>query len=58
MADANPEYFTDEVKLPAADTSADVSVEVVGKKGETASVKAETITSPIRLTWKMLFPTM
>ena len=45
MADANPEYFTDEVKLPAADTSADVSVEVVGKKGETASVKAETITS-------------
>lgn len=45
MADANPEYFTDEVKLPATDTSADVSVEVVGKKGETASVKAETITS-------------
>ena len=45
MADANPEYFTDEVKLPATDTSEDVSVEVVGKKDEKASVTAEKIDS-------------
>ncbi len=45
MADANPTYFTDIVKLPASDASANVSVEVLGKKGETASLNAETITS-------------
>lgn len=43
MADANPTYFTDKVKLPATDNQ--VSVVVTGKKGQTATVDAKPVTS-------------
>lgn len=45
MADANPAYFTDTVKLPATDTADQVSVVVTGTKGQTATVNAEPVTS-------------
>ena len=45
MADANPAYFTDAVKLPATDTDDQVSVVVTGTKGQTATVDAEPVTS-------------
>lgn len=45
MADANPAYFTDAVKLPATDTGNQVSVVVTGKKGQTATVDAVSVTS-------------
>lgn len=45
MADANPAYFTDTVKLPATDTDDQVSVVVTGTKGQTATVDAEPIIS-------------
>lgn len=45
MADANPAYFTDAVKLPATDTGNQVSVVVTGTKGQTATVDAEPIIS-------------
>lgn len=45
MADANPTYFTDTVKLPATDTADQVSVVVTGKKGQTATVDATSVTS-------------
>lgn len=45
MADANPTYFTDTVKLPATDTDDQVSVVVTGTKGQTATVDAEPVTS-------------
>lgn len=45
MADANPAYFTDTVKLPATDTGNQVSVVVTGTKGQTATVDAEPIIS-------------
>ena len=45
MADANPTYFTDKVKLPATDTDDQVSVVVTGKKGQTATVDAKSVTS-------------
>lgn len=45
MADANPTYFTDKVKLPATDTDDQVSVVVTGTKGQTATVDAEPVTS-------------
>lgn len=45
MADANPAYFTDTVKLPATDTADQVSVVVTGTKGQTATVDAEPVTS-------------
>lgn len=45
MADANPAYFTDAVKLPATDTDDQVSVVVTGKKGQTATVDAVSVTS-------------
>lgn len=45
MADANPAYFTDAVKLPATDTDDQVSVVVTGTKGQTATVDAEPIIS-------------
>ncbi len=45
MADANPTYFTDTVKLPATDTDDQVSVVVTGKKGQTATVDAVSVTS-------------
>lgn len=45
MADANPAYFTDAVKLPATDTGNQVSVVVTGKKGQTATVDATSVTS-------------
>ena len=45
MADANPAYFTDAVKLPATDTDDQVSVVVTGKKGQTATVDAEPVIS-------------
>lgn len=45
MADANPAYFTDKVKLPATDTDDQVSVVVTGTKGQTATVDAEPVTS-------------
>lgn len=45
MADANPAYFTDAVKLPATDTADQVSVVVTGTKGQTATVDAEPVTS-------------
>lgn len=43
MANANPTYFTDKVKLPATDNQ--VSVVVTGKKGQTATVDAKPVTS-------------
>ena len=45
MADANPSYFTDTVKLPATDTANQVSVVVTGTKGQTATVDAEPVIS-------------
>lgn len=45
MADANPAYFTDTVKLPATDTGNQVSVVVTGTKGQTATVDAEPVIS-------------
>ena len=45
MADANPTYFNDAVKLPATDTGNQVSVVVTGKKGQTATVDATSVTS-------------
>lgn len=45
MADANPAYFTDAVKLPATDTGDQVSVVVTGTKGQTATVDAEPVIS-------------
>lgn len=45
MADANPAYFTDTVKLPATDTGDQVSVVVTGTKGQTATVDAEPVNS-------------
>ena len=45
MADANPTYFNDTVKLPATDTGNQVSVVVTGKKGQTATVDATSVTS-------------
>lgn len=45
MADANPAYFNDAVKLPATDTGNQVSVVVTGKKGQTATVDATSVTS-------------
>lgn len=45
MADANPAYFTDAVKLPATDTANQVSVVVTGTKGQTATVDAEPVIS-------------
>lgn len=45
MANANPTYFTDTVKLPATDTDDQVSVVVTGTKGQTATVDAEPVTS-------------
>ena len=48
MADANPAYFTDTVKLPATDTGDQVSVVVTGTKGQTATVDAE----PVRSTYQ------
>lgn len=45
MADANPAYFTDAVKLPATDTGNQVSVVVTGTKGQTATVDAEPVIS-------------
>lgn len=45
MADANPAYFTDAVKLPATDTADQVSVVVTGTKGQTATVDAEPVIS-------------
>ncbi len=45
MADANPAYFTDAVKLPATDTDDQVSVVVTGKKGQTATVDAVSVIS-------------
>lgn len=45
MADANPAYFNDAVKLPATDTGNQVSVVVTGKKGQTATVDAVSVTS-------------
>lgn len=45
MADANPTYFNDKVKLPATDTDDQVSVVVTGKKGQTATVDATSVTS-------------
>lgn len=45
MADANPAYFNDAVKLPATDTDDQVSVVVTGKKGQTATVDAEPVIS-------------
>lgn len=45
MADANPAYFTDAVKLPATDTDDQVSVVVTGTKGQTATVDAEPVIS-------------
>lgn len=45
MADANPTYFNDAVKLPATDTDDQVSVVVTGKKGQTATVDAVSVTS-------------
>ena len=45
MADANPAYFTDAVKLPATDTGNQVSVVVTGTKGQTATVDATSVTS-------------
>ncbi|MEF2941959.1 MAG: fibro-slime domain-containing protein, partial [Oscillospiraceae bacterium] len=45
MADANPAYFTDTVKLPATDTANQVSVVVTGTKGQTATVDAEPVIS-------------
>lgn len=45
MADANPTYFNDKVKLPATDTDDQVSVVVTGKKGQTATVDAVSVTS-------------
>jgi fibro-slime domain-containing protein len=45
MADANPAYFTDAVKLPATDTDDQVSVVVTGTKGQTATVDAVSVRS-------------
>lgn len=45
MADANPAYFTDAVKLPATDTADQVSVVVTGAKGQTATVDAVPVSS-------------
>lgn len=45
MADANPTYFNDAVKLPATDTDDQVSVVVTGTKGQTATVDAEPVIS-------------
>ena len=45
MADANPAYFTDTVKLPATDTDDQVSVVVTGTKDQTATVDAVSVRS-------------
>lgn len=45
MADANPAYFTDTVKLPATDTDDQVSVVVTGTKDQTATVDAVSVSS-------------
>lgn len=45
MADANPAYFTDAVKLPATDTDDQVSVVVTGTKDQTATVDAVSVSS-------------
>lgn len=45
MADANPAYFTDTVKLPATDTDDQVSVVVTGTKGQMATVDAVSVSS-------------
>lgn len=45
MADANPTYFTDKVKLPATDAVDQVSVVVTGTKGQAATVDAVSVSS-------------
>ena len=45
MAENNPDYFTDKVKLSASDDATDVSVVVTGTKGQKATVEVKGITS-------------
>ena len=45
MAENNPDYFTDKVKLSASDDATGVSVAVTGTKGQKATVEVKKITS-------------
>ena len=45
MAENNPDYFTDKVKLSASDNATGVSVAVTGTKGQKATVEVKKITS-------------
>ena len=45
MAENNPDYFTDKVKLSASDDATGVSVAVTGAKGQKATVEVKKITS-------------
>lgn len=45
MAESNPDYFTDKVKLSASDDATGVSVAVTGTKGQKATVEVKEITS-------------
>ena len=45
MAESNPDYFTDKVKLSASDDATGVSVAVTGAKGQKATVEVKKITS-------------
>ncbi len=45
MANYNPDYFTDKVKLSASDDATGVSVAVTGAKGQKATVEVKKITS-------------
>lgn len=45
MAEYNPDYFTDKVKLSASDDATGVSVAVTGTKGQKATVEVKEITS-------------
>ena len=45
MAENNPDYFTDKVKLSASDDATGVSVAVTGTKGQKATVEVKEITS-------------
>lgn len=47
MAESNPDYFTDKVKLSASDDATGVSVAVTGTKGQKATVEVKKITSDI-----------
>lgn len=45
MAENNPDYFTDKVKLSASDNATGVSVTMTGTKGQKATVEVKEITS-------------